>query len=246
MIFCPSCGVPASLGSVSCLHCSATLPPEARTLGNDPAVREILYTFLVDMLTSSGLSEWLRDLGADSRGTLDEKRARLRQHTKFFTNPTNQILSQVVHELRRGEIGWSVDLCEKFGLSIEGSKPTVVRRIHRYVSSTEGQVPWITPGRTPPTVRDVFPAIAWYPIYTNKKLEGDHYDEFADTMTDIFGGAHVHTQMAVAHGTTLKIDFHIGDVGHEGGVGVEFKMPRNMSDVQKGVGAGLALSVALP
>ena len=54
-------------------------------------------------------------------------------------------------------------------------------------------------------------------------------------MTDIFGDSLVHAQVPVAHGSTLKIDFHIGSPIH-GGVGVEFKMPTNNSDLQKALG----------
>jgi hypothetical protein len=47
----------------------------------------------------------------------------------------------------------------------------------------------------------------------------------------------VHEQVAVAHGTTLKIDFHIGGtVPGQGGVGIEFKMPTSNSDIQKAIG----------
>ena len=79
--------------------------------------------------------------------------------------------------------------------------------------------------------------VAWYPLYQRKPCEKDHYSDFFETMVDVFGEHLVHDQVAVAHGSSLKIDFHIGSTvpGHHA-VGVEFKMPANNSDVQKALG----------
>jgi hypothetical protein len=39
----------------------------------------------------------------------------------------------------------------------------------------------------------------------------------------------------VAHGSTLKIDFHVGDPQADG-VGIEVKVPKNNADVQRTLG----------
>lgn len=77
--------------------------------------------------------------------------------------------------------------------------------------------------------------VDWYPIYQRRDYEREHYDEFLETMVEVFGDDHVHDQVTVAHGVGLKIDFHIGNPAYEG-IGVEFKMPASNSDVQKALG----------
>ena len=55
-----------------------------------------------------------------------------------------------------------------------------------------------------------------------------------DELSDVFGDI-VYEQQAVAHGTILKIDFHVGDPQGPG-VGIEVKMPTSNSEIQKALG----------
>jgi len=43
-----------------------------RPSSGTPALRERLFTFMLDDLTSEGLSDWLRALSADTRGSVAE------------------------------------------------------------------------------------------------------------------------------------------------------------------------------
>jgi hypothetical protein len=54
-------------------------------------------------------------------------------------------------------------------------------------------------------------------------------------MKEIFGSKFVHEQFQIAYGSTLKVDFHLGHPGREG-VGVEFKMLTNNSEIQRALG----------
>jgi hypothetical protein len=88
-----------------------------------------------------------------------------------------------------------------------------------------------------PTLHEAYLFAGWHPLYQTRATEKAHYPDFADAMSDVFGEALVHTQVPVAHGSTLKIDFHIGSmVPGQPGVGVEFKRPANNSDLQRAIG----------
>lgn len=156
----------------------------------DQALREKVLAFLLEMYTSAELSEWLRALGADTRGTVDEKKERIRQHTKFFSMSTDKVLDQLIPSLLDSDVEWTEDLCRDFGLSLDGSKPLLVRRVHRYIALREGQLPPTPPnlpGSRSPTIGKVHPIVAWYPVYRRRTYEKDHYGEFRETMVDIFG-----------------------------------------------------------
>jgi hypothetical protein len=243
---CTQCGTAAHAGRTICGACAA--PLSERHAGNglhrneqpthhvDIALRGALLEFFLELCTSTGLSDWLRDLNVDSRGSVDEKKRRIREHTKFFSSPTKHVSARVVDDLRRGRVGDAVALCEKLDISIDGTKPTLIRRLHRHVETREGLLPILSDGLVP-NFRDVHSIVEWYPVYQEKQYEKEHYDEFYEVMADVFGQVHAHEQMAVAHGSTLKIDFHIGSsVPGNDGTGVEFKMPANNSDLQKALG----------
>jgi hypothetical protein len=90
-------------------------------------------------------------------------------------------------------------------------------------------------GNTTITVDTVRPFVEWYPLLNRGKYEKDLYPAFAEEMEEIFGEENLHEQYAVAHGNSLKIDFHIGHP-QEHGVGVEFKVPASNAELQRGVG----------
>ena len=79
------------------------------------------------------------------------------------------------------------------------------------------------------------PFIEMYPILKRGQYEQDLYGPFQDEMIEIFGVNHVHPQLAIAYGTTLKIDFHIG-LASGAGVGIELKMPNSNSELQRAIG----------
>jgi hypothetical protein len=114
-------------------------------------------------------------------------------------------------------------------------KDQLFRRIYREVGFREG---WLPPRGKPPIrfrKSEVLPFVQWYPVLKIPDRETDHYDGFSDELVELFGEGNVHEQLPVAHAAALKIDFHIGHP-IEGGVGIEFKMPKNNSDVQRALG----------
>ena len=250
-MFCTNCGAASPAGTTSCPRCgTASVPPTQGFLGDlvkatsqavrsvqaafAPSLREQLLDFLLDDLTSQGLSDWLKELGQDPRGSPDEKKHRIRQHSPFLTAPAPKMIHEAMAELKETAPDYVRTLCRRWGLPDEGSKFALMRRLHRYIATREGLLPPWTRGAQP-SVRDVYSLVGWYPIYQNKSYERDLYDDFEAEMIDVFGENLVHHQVSVAHGTTLKIDFHLGSPVH-GGVGVEFKMPANNSDIQKAIG----------
>lgn len=218
-------------------------PPEAATTVIKPVTpavneefRTKLLNFFLAELPSEELSRWLQDLKQDSRGSIAEKIARIREHTRYLTTPVVEFPEQTLNHLRvlnRVEI--LVDLCRELGLSDQGSKSVLFRRIYREVGYCEG---WLTPidVRSPVfETATVLPFVQWYPILSWPDYEREYYDDFHDEMVDVFGTEYVHDQVVVAHGNALKIDFHIGPV-QEDGVGVEFKLPANNPEVQRAGG----------
>ena len=49
----------------------------------------------------------MRELGADTTGTIDAKKQRVRQNTEFFTSPSKDVIARVVYELRKSRVGWA-------------------------------------------------------------------------------------------------------------------------------------------
>jgi hypothetical protein len=84
------------------------------------------------------------------------------------------------------------------------------------------------------TAAHVMPFLGCMPLNIRADLERDFYPVLLDELTEVLDGR-VFEQLPVAHGSTLKIDFHVGDPqGH--GVGIEVKMPKNNADIQRTLG----------
>ena len=49
----------------------------------DVELRRCLLEYLLEIATSQGLSEWLRDINQDPRGSIAEKQDRIRQNTQY-------------------------------------------------------------------------------------------------------------------------------------------------------------------
>ena len=245
--FCPSCG-----SAISPLEGSAGVQVRHKDLsGNEirstpllagvkPTTncefRQKLLDSYLSIVSSQELSEWLEDIVQDSKGTAEEKIAKIRQHTKFLSMPPEEFPLQAMNNLRWLSSGDGLFLiAESLGVKCEGAKDVLLRRIYRHVGYEEGWLPRVVNGDCSFIKETILPFVQWYPILRNKNYERDYYDEFCDEMAEIFGKDKVHEQYVVAHGKPLKIDFHIGHP-QETGVGIEFKMPTSQGDIHRAFG----------
>lgn len=127
------------------------------------------------------------------------------------------------------------EICQALGLEEVGAKEQLFRRIYREVGYREGWLPRSVDVPARFHKATVLPFLRWYPLLKVPDREKDLYDSFAVEMTELFTEKNVHEQFPVAYGAALKIDFHIGHP-NEGGVGIEFKMPKSNSEVQRALG----------
>ncbi len=209
-------------------------PPSS--LRPDARLRSTLLDYFIDISTGSELSDWLRDIGQDPNGTVADKKLRVRQNTKYLGMPDKDFPEKTREYLSPLSSEHLAEICKMLELSPEGSRDARYRRIMREVGYREG---WLT--RPDPitdstfTLPAVLPFVKWYPILKRGDYEKDFYQTFTEEMEEIFGHDFVHEQLAIAYGTTLKIDFHLGHP-QKPGVGVEFKMPINNSEIQRAIG----------
>ena len=202
----------------------------------DPTLRATLLDYYLQCATGQALSAWLHDLGQDPKGTIEEKRARVRASTKYLSMPAEQFPDQTISYLSVYESDHLSDMCEALSIDDSGGKDLKWRRIMREVAVREGWLPRIDAvSQETLTLEKVLPFIDWHLIPRRGKYEQDFYDGFLDEMEEVFGHDYVHEQLPIAFGSTLKIDFHIGHPQREG-VGIEFKMPDNNSDLQRALG----------
>ena len=245
--FCQSCGAAAStqqsLTAVQDGHDDSSqegvrsIPPlsELKPTANLEFRQKLLDCYF-DVSTSKELSEWLRDLGQDPSGTAEEKIVKIRQQTKYLSMPAETFPDQTIQYLRWLSSGDGLFLiAESLGLNCEGSKDVLFRKIYREVGFQEGWLPRVTNRAAALTKETVLPFVQWYPILKNREYEKDYYEDFYTEMAQVFGKDKVHEQYAIAHGKTLKVDFHIGHP-QQGGVGIEFKMPNSQGDIQRAQG----------
>lgn len=204
------------------------------TLRADPQLRELLLTYFLNSLTGAELADWLKDIGQDSRGSVEERRARIRAHTRYLTMPQAEFPGQTEAYLQPYSVGHLADLCEQLSIPANGTKDALYRRILREVHYREGWLQRTEPSATAPlTAVAVMPFLAWFPLKVRSDFEKDYYPILHDELEEVFGA--VYEQLPVAHGSTLKIDFHVGDPQAHG-VGIEVKVPKNNADVQRTLG----------
>jgi hypothetical protein len=245
--FCPSCGsaisTPEGSAAVHVGHkhasgdevCSPPLLAGVKPATNCEFRQKLLDAYL-SIASSQELSEWLKDIGQDSKGTTGVKVAKIRQHTKFLSMPPEEFPLQAMNNIQWLSSGDGLFLiAESLGMKCEGAKDVLLRRIYRQVGYEEGWLPRVVNGDCSFIKETILPFVHWYPILRNKNYERDYYDEFCDEMAEIFGKDKVHEQYVVAHGKPLKIDFHIGHP-QETGVGIEFKMPTSQGDIHRAFG----------
>lgn len=202
----------------------------------DSEFRQKLLDCYLDISTSKELSDWLRDLGQDPSGTAEEKIAKIQKHTKYISMPPETFPGQTLNYLRCLSSGDGLfPIAESLGLNSAGSKDVLFRRIYREVGFQEGWLPRVVNESAALTMEAILPFVQWYPILKNRAYEKDYYEDFHAEMAEVFGKDKVHEQYAIAHGKTLKIDFHIGHP-QQCGVGIEFKMPNSQGDIQRAHG----------
>ncbi len=203
--------------------------------GVDVELRKTLMECYLRLATSPELSRWLEDIGQDSKGSVDDKRQRVRDHTQYLSMSRETFPRQTLSYLSPYTADHLAGICEALGLQMDGTKDDLFRRIYREVGYREG---WLE--RVSATVESfdrqlVLPFVTWYPVQRRGAYERDYYESFDAEMMEVFGEECVHPEYAVAHGSTLKIDFHVGRP-QQPGVGVEFKRPANNSEVQRALG----------
>jgi hypothetical protein len=202
----------------------------------DESLRASLLEFFIETTPGPALADWLRDIGQSLHGTVAEKRQRIRQHTAFLSTPVEEFRERLLSYLDPYTSEGLADLCQLLGLDAEGNRDARYRRIVREVGFRES---WlhkpVENEKNRPTVSTVRPFVQWYPIVKRGGHEADYYGAFAAEMEEIFDASVVHEQWPMAHGSSLKIDFHIGHPQH-GGVGVEFKRPNTNSELQRALG----------
>jgi hypothetical protein len=202
----------------------------------DAELRKKLLHYYVEMSTGPELSDWLRDLGQNPAGTVEEKSQRVLAHTAYLSMSADKFPEQTRQYLDRYSSQHLADICEELALSNDGTKDTLYRRIMREVGYRENWLKRYNTGtESALDLELVRPFINWYPITKRGQYERDFYQGFFEEMAEIFGEDSVHEQFAVAHGNSLKIDFHLGHP-QEHGVGVEFKLPTSNSELQRGIG----------
>jgi len=203
----------------------------------DPALRDLLLTYYLETYNGTELTEWLRDLGQDSKGSVADKQQRIRAHTKYLTMPAAEFPAQTESYLRPYSSELLADLCDDLRLSADGTKDQRYRRIMREVHYREGWLNRLDSGTVKsPTADDVMPVLGWFPIPNCGDYEKDYYPVISDELCEVFGDDSVAEELAVGHGSgILKIDFHVGDPAGKG-VGIEVKMPSTMAGVQRALG----------
>jgi hypothetical protein len=210
---------------------ATTFPAELR---RDPTFRESLFSFFLESLTRAELADWLKQIGQDPHGSVDELRARIRAASQYVSMPEREFPAQSESYLSLYQKAHLGDLCELLGLSADGKKDTLFRRIMREIHFREG---WLSRpiefDASSLRADQVMPFLARMPLRVRGRYEKDFYAIIEDEMSEAFGS--VFSQVPLAFGSTLKIDFHIGDPTGDG-VGIEVKMPANNSDVQRTLG----------
>ena len=126
-------------------------------------------------------------------------------------------------------------IAEALGLEDSGTKDDLYRRVYREVGYREGWLRPLPDATERVTKLLVLPFIEWYPIRAKGEYERDYYGAFESEMVELFGEEHVHPEYPIAHGNTLKIDFHVGRP-QQPGVGVEFKRPGSNGELQRALG----------
>jgi hypothetical protein len=200
----------------------------------DAELRRQLLDFYVENQSSVELANWLREIGQDPRGTIEERKAKVRAHTKYLQMPAEGFPRQTRYYLDALRVEDLAALCETLGLRDDGTRECLYRRLLREVGQREQWLPKL-PTETMLVPEDLALFVDWYPIVQRGKYEKDFYRALDEELREVCGHAEVHEQLPIAHGTTLKVDYHVGHPQGRG-IGIEVKMPTNNGDVQRCLG----------
>lgn len=144
---CPSCGslvnrTPDQPPADSVL---TRVPLTSRTEGDgsqDAKIRKDLLECYIGFSISNELYVWLRDLGQIPTGTLEERMARIREHTNRVVVPSETLPRQTIFYLSQYGMDILSEICQDLGLPGEGSKETLCKRIYGEVGLRDG---WLLP-----------------------------------------------------------------------------------------------------
>lgn len=207
----------------------------------DPSLRQRLFDYFLESATSTELSQWLRQLDlSPPRGSNEHKIGLLRENSGHFLEAPPEAFRELTLSFILRLLKYPADdlaaIAESVGASPLGPKDSLIRSIYREIGYREG---WLPPKRPAEdfqlTLATILPFVHHWPVLRERDYEKDYYGDFWDEMTEILGEDNVHEQQVVAHGQALKIDFHLGRAMSDG-VGVEFKLPTNNSEIQKTLG----------
>ena len=202
----------------------------------DSVLRGKLLDYFVETATGPELSGWLEGLGQETKGTVEDKRTRVRQNTAYLTMPCEGFPQQTLHYLEPYPSDLLADLCEELDLDSSGTKEIRTRRIMRELGICEGWIPRYIPTQDQAiSIAWVKPLVEWHLIAKRGNYEKDFYPSFFQDMEEMLTPEYVHAQFPIATGSTLRVDFHIGHPSKTG-IGIEFKQPGNNSDLQKALG----------
>ena len=113
-------------------------PTVPNTLRADSRLREALLNYYLETYTGPELTDWLRGLGQDTKGSVSDKQQRIRSHTKYLSMPASEFPAQTEEYLKPYSSDLLADLCDDLGLSPDGTKDQRYRRIMREVHYREG------------------------------------------------------------------------------------------------------------
>ena len=65
-------------------------PTVPNTLRADSRLREALLNYYLETYTGPELTDWLRGLGQDTKGSVSDKQQRIRSHTKYLSIQVRQ------------------------------------------------------------------------------------------------------------------------------------------------------------
>lgn len=199
----------------------------------DTAFRSQLLNAYLECSTSEELVGWLKDIGQDTRGNAAQKKQRIAENTKYLTMPVEGFPQQTRWYLDGRSSDALSEICQAIGVAVSGTRDSKYRRILREVAYREG---WMERPAPSAVVRPaVLQHLAWYPITKRGQYEKDYYAPCVEELKEAFSTEHIYEQLPMSHGSTLRIDVHVGHP-QEIGIGIDFKLPSSNADVQRAIG----------
>lgn len=160
-------------------------------------LREKLFECYINFSISKELSDWLRELGRPSCGTLKQQLAQLRELSASLVLPAETFPRQTIYYLSRYDPDILSEICHELGVSSEGSPEILFKRIYGEVGLREG---WL---RQPPEearriVRDTF-----FPLLRSFGVVEDCSLDVLDDFSEPAGGENAPFRSPLAYGSAL-------------------------------------------